>query len=104
MSDHVAPIECSSHDGITIGLIDAMITLANTLNERLEREARRMKRRNNPIEWEWFSDDVQAALTDLAGNKAVQNLLHPYDENAMRIIREGARLIATKPATPGIWP
>jgi len=82
-------IECTSTDGITIGLIDAIITLAVVLNERLEKQAKRMKR--SPDEYEWFSEDVRNALCDLAGNPAVKRLLFPRDEKAMAIIHEAAR-------------
>lgn len=90
------PIDAGSRDGITIGLIDAMITLAHTLNDRLQREGRRMKRRED---WEWFSEPVQLALAELAGNKAILQLIRPDDETAMEIIRLAAALIETSEAS-----
>jgi hypothetical protein len=88
-----ATIDVATRDGITIGLIDGMITIANALNERLMREGRRMKRRSD---WKWFSDDVQAALADLAHNKAILQLIRPDDETAMDILHRAAELIGTK--------
>lgn len=91
------PIDAKSRDGITIGLIDAMIAMANTLNERLKNEQRRHNRlRANPKteedEWAWHSEPVREALSDLAGNKAIHQLLYPRDERVMRILHEAAAL------------
>lgn len=93
------PIEGTSRDGIIIGLVDAIITIAVVLNERLNSEAKRM--RKSSVEWEWFSEDVQNALGDLGDNKALRELLFPRDERAMRIIRDAAaRLDDLAPAAP----
>ena len=84
-------IEAHSRDGITIGLVDAIITLANTLNERLAAEAKRLK--SDPSDdHAWHSEPVRKALLDLAGNKALKRLLFPRDEKVMKILRDAAAL------------
>lgn len=71
-------IGVKSRDGITIGMIDAIITLSVALEQRLKQERRRFKRSSD--EWAYHSQPVQDALHDLAGNKTVRNLLWPRDE------------------------
>lgn len=88
--------DAASRDGITIGLIDAMITLAHTLNDRLAREGKRMKRRSD---WEWHSEAVQSALSDLGYNSAILRLIRPGDEESMDLIRRAAALIKTPGAS-----
>ncbi len=68
-------IECTSRDGVTIGLVDALISIANVLTERLEAEAKRMKR--SSVE---FSQEVQDALTDLRHHAALTGLIYHHDE------------------------
>jgi hypothetical protein len=95
---HTTTIECTSRDGITIGLVDAMLSLARALNERLAAEAKRMKR--SKIEWEWFSDEVQSALADLRHSQDMLNLFQPNDEVAMELIRRAAALIEKAEVSP----
>ncbi len=91
-------IDAKSRDGITIGLIDAIITLAHTLNERLALEGKRLE--NDPNDdHAWHSMAVQHALLDLAGNKALRQLLWPRDEKAMEIIHAAAELERKKHLT-----
>jgi hypothetical protein len=84
-----SPIDSKSWDGITIGLIDAVQSILAVLNERIAREAKRLKRRPDD-EWAWFSPDVQEALTDLRHCEAAQTLLYHGDAEAMDIIRRAA--------------
>lgn len=88
--------ECKSWDGITIGLIDAIITIANVLNPRLQAEARKMKKlgeKDTDLEWLWFSQEVQDAMSDLLLNESVQQLLYPRDEKMMDIIYKSAETL-----------
>ncbi len=94
MSD---PIDAKSRDGITIGMVDAILSLANALTERLAAEQRRHNRRRahpktEDDEWSWHSEPVREALSDLAGNKALKSLMYPRDERVMRILHEAAAL------------
>jgi hypothetical protein len=93
----VDQIDATSRDGITIGLVDSIITLAIILSQRLKAEARRLKR--DPDEWAWHSQPVQDALTDLAGNKVVRQLLFPRDIPAIEIITRAAALLKPKVGT-----
>lgn len=85
-------IEAKSRDGITIGLIDAILTLTHTLNERLAKEVKRLGK-DPDDDHAWHSKEVQDALLDLAGNKALRQLLWPRDEAAMKIIHDSADLL-----------
>ena len=87
-------IDAASRDGVTIGLIDAMIAIAIALNLRLKSETRRLKRSDD--EWAWHSKAVQDALSDLAHNVAVRNLLFPRDDEAMDIIQRAAAVLVKK--------
>ena len=86
--------ECNSKDGITIGLIDSIITQVNILAKRLKSEENRFKKSKN--EFEYHSDEVLGALQDLKMNKSLKNLMYPYDEKAMRIIEAAANTIKCK--------
>jgi hypothetical protein len=94
MIEEADEIDAASRDGITIGLVDSIITLANVLSLRLKAEARRLKR--DPDEWAWHSQSVQDALCDLAGNETVRQLLFPRDDRAMDIISRAAALLKPK--------
>lgn len=87
-------IEAASRDGITIGLIDSIITIATVLRERLNAESRRLKRSSD--EHAWHSQPVQDALHDLAANPTVRGLLWPRDDNAMEIIHRAAESVEAK--------
>ncbi len=69
-------------------MVDAIITMAVVLQERLKAEARRHKR--SADEWSWHSQEVQDALQDLQHNEAVRSLLWPRDDVAMDIIHRAA--------------
>ena len=86
------PLDAKSPDGITIGLIDAMLTLAHTLNERLASEL--IERNRDPAEDDhaYYSMPVQRALRDLAGNPAIRRLLWPRDDATMKILHDAAKL------------
>lgn len=88
------PIECRSRDGITIGLIDSLITIAVVLDHRLKSERRRFRR--SADEWAYHSQAVQDALHDLADNPTVRGLLWPHDDKAMAIIHSAAQLLGAK--------
>jgi len=91
-------IECTSHEGVTIGLIDSIMILGDVLAERLALDILRMK---EDIDSEGFSEDVENALTDLRFHKNFKSLLYPRDEVAMEIISRAAKLLpkgkASKP-------
>lgn len=91
-------IECNSRDGVTIGMIDAIITMAIVLDQRLKHETKRLKR--SKVEWAWHSQPVQDALHDLASNKVVRGLLFPRDDEAMKIINDAAKAVTTQGHTP----
>lgn len=93
------PIDAKSRDGITIGLIDAMLAIVHTLNERLAAEVKRLGK-DPDDDHAWHSVPVQDALLDLAGNKALRKLLWPRDEKAMDIIHRSAELIRTQGINP----
>ena len=83
-------IEHNSRDGITIGMIDAIISLATALNERLEKERERLDMSGR--DFAWHTVPVQNALLDLKGNVEVQRLLFPRDEKAYEVLRGFAQL------------
>lgn len=91
-------VESDSWDGITIGLAESIITIARVLNKRMKLEARRMRRRSDLqiVEWEWFSQEVQDAMTDLRHNDALRDLFYPGDRMAMDIITSAAALLLPK--------
>jgi hypothetical protein len=80
----------------TIEMIDALLTSGRLLRDRLHREYRRLKRLPDD-EWEWLSDDVQEAISDLRHNDIFTDLLYPRDNAAMKLINEAAELLRTKP-------
>ena len=84
--------EAASRDGITIGMIDAIITLANALHERLMADSKRFKRSED----RWFSEDIQDALSDLRHNMTINSLLYPRDESSMALINEAAERLKPK--------
>jgi hypothetical protein len=99
MNDDLDVQECSSHDGVTVGMIDAIITLANALHERIKVDLRRFNRnKNHEKEPTYFSEAVQEAFSDLRHNKAVTSLLHPRDEVAMNIIHKAAASLKSRDA------
>jgi len=84
-------IECNSEIGITIGLIDAIITTARVLRTRMDFNA--MICGENGDEHQ----PVREALKDLAGCTEVRELIGLHDAEAMRIIHDAAELMR-KPA------
>lgn len=89
-------VECKSRDGITIGLADAIMTLANVLLQRVLSENRRLKR-DKSDEFAWHSQPVQDALHDLQMNKALRALIYPYDEESSKIIIAATKAMKGKP-------
>jgi hypothetical protein len=85
-------IESESWNGITIGLIDAILSVAKMLNERIAAETKRLKLTDE----EWLSEEVQEALADLRHSADIKMLIAPENEKAMAIIREAAALIKTR--------
>jgi hypothetical protein len=94
-----ATAECASPDGITIGLVDALITVARILHNRLQSEATKLKESDE--EFAWFSPEVLEALADLRSNEAIRALMYPRDEVAMKLIHEAAELLAKRPGLVG---
>lgn len=88
----------NSEDGITIGLVDAIITVAATLSERLEAEVTRRRDiyGGDADDRAYLSRDVQEALEDLAGNKTVRDLLWPRDDKCMDLIINAAKRLKEK--------
>ena len=85
-------LEFKSRDGQTIGMIDAILTLAVALTDRLKNENKRFNRlrnlaRTTDEEFAYHSADVLAALQDLRLNEVVRNLIYPENAAAMEIIR-----------------
>jgi hypothetical protein len=89
-ADHNAVIECKSRDGITIGLIDALITTAAVLHQRLLQDHRRGRKNSQP---------VIDALDDLRLNKNFRELVFPGGDEAMRIIDRAAEAIRARNTT-----
>lgn len=72
------PIDCRSEEGITIGLIDAIISISTILSPRLEQQR---------VNWEQ-TESVQAALDNLGSDQDFANILtwanltcEKYDED-----------------------
>lgn len=84
-------IDAAARDGITIGMIDAIISIANALDERLRAEAKRL-RKDPDDDHAWHSEAVRNAMADLAANKALRHIMWPRDERTMRILRAAADL------------
>lgn len=105
-------IDSKSRDGITIGMVDAILTMATVLTQRLKSEYRRLDRvRSDPRRddpWAYHSQAVQDALHDLESNETVRSLLWPRDDEAMAFIHESVKLLkdrgsddaANRDATP----
>jgi hypothetical protein len=88
------PIECTSPDGITIGLVDSLITISIVLDRRLRTELARLnKQRPDEDGHAYHSQAVQDAMADLAGNQAVRRLLWPRDDAVMAVLHEAANLL-----------
>jgi len=90
-------LECKSWDGVTIGLIDALLSISRALTERVEAETERLKKTDD----QWLSNEVQEALSDLRHDDVLKALIYPQDIEAARIIREAAVLIKTRDASNG---
>lgn len=83
-------IECKSADGITIGIIDAIITMSDLLIQRLKSEEQR-HRRNKNDDHAWHSKAVEDALCDLRFNSSLRGFIFQADDDAMKLIRKAAR-------------
>lgn len=76
----------------TIEMIDALLTHGRILRDRLHAEYRRLKRLPDD-QWEWLSEDVQEAVTDLRHSDIFTDLLYPRDNIAMDLINRAAELM-----------
>lgn len=76
-------VDAASDDGLTIGLIDMVITAATLLNQRI------------PDHWgeSKLPKVVKEALTDLYRHPEVKKLVERYDEKTMDIIHRAAELL-----------
>ena len=83
--------ECKSHDGVTVGLIDSLMTIAQVLTLRLEEDKKRFDKSEE--EFAWFSPEIQKALADLSANQDIRNLMYPRDEESCKIIHDAADLL-----------
>lgn len=88
--------DSASWDGITIGLADAILTMMRVLDDRISKEAKRLRRkreRSDDEDWTWLSQEVQDAMSDLKHSDVAERLLYKADVQAMEIIREAAALL-----------
>lgn len=83
-------------DKQTIEMVDALLTHGRILRDRLQTEYRRLRRLPDD-EWEWLSDEVQEAISDLRHNDVFTDLLYPRDNVAMELITRAAELLRSKP-------
>lgn len=85
-------IECKSEMGITIGLIDAIISISNVLAPRLEAidDAMRLGQRGDEYQ------PIRNALTDLCTSSNARRVIMGHDEVASALIHRAAELIEIK--------
>lgn len=76
--------------GITIGLIDSIITTARVLSKRIDYEALICGSRGDKHQ------PIRNALTDLAICQQFLKLIGRHDAEAMRIIHDAAALLSKK--------
>lgn len=84
--------ECNSEMGITVGLIDSIITISRVLFARLDIDA--MITGEHGDEYQPIRD----ALTDLCTNKALSTLINCHNAEAMDIIHRAAAIFRTRSA------
>ena len=85
------PIECKSEMGITIGLIDAIISISNVLAVRLDaiNDAMRLGERGDEYQ------PIRNALTDLCASSNARAVILGHDEAASALIHRAAELVQT---------
>lgn len=84
---HREPIECSSEMGVTIGLIDSIITTARVLGQRLDYDALICGEDGDEHQ------PIREALTDLATCAELRRLIGKHDAGAMKVIHDAAALL-----------
>ena len=82
-------------DKQTIEMVDALLTHGRILRDRVHAECRRLKRLPDN-EWQWLSEEVQHARTDLRHSDAFRDLLYPRDNDTMDLIARAADLLRTR--------
>lgn len=80
-------IECKSDIGITIGLIDGIISIAQVLAPRLNIDAMRLGEKGDEYQ------PVREALTDLCCCVPLKDMLDKWDGQAMELIHRAAELL-----------
>ena len=80
-------IECKSEIGTTIGLIDALITTARVLRQRLDFDAMITGKTGDEHQ------PAREALKDLSDCHELRELIGLHDAAAMKIIHDAAALI-----------
>lgn len=86
------PIECKSEMGITIGLIDAIISIANILAPRLRviDDELRLGTRGD------VHQPIRDALTDLCVSSELRRVVDGQDNGAYALIHKAAGLLTEK--------
>jgi hypothetical protein len=83
-------IECSSPEGITIGAIEAIITLANIVDQRLPWNDMMIGEGGDEFQ------PIRDALTDLCSNGSLRKILDGWDNRAHELIHRAAKMLEEK--------
>jgi hypothetical protein len=87
METNMPLIECKSDVGITVGLIDSIITVARVLNARLDYDALICGSTGDRMQ------PVRDALRDLQDCSEFKRMIQFGDRDAMRVIHDAADLL-----------
>ncbi len=79
-------IECKSEMGITIGLIESILTAANLLGQRLDYETLISGERGDEHQ------PIRDAIADLCACEPLRRMLNDADARAMSVIHHAAKL------------